>query len=72
MFRNPEFQSLSIMIHEIDAMPNGDAIQQTLARMTGQRTVPSVWISGNFLGGSDDTLRAYNNGKLQSMLGVAK
>jgi glutaredoxin 3 len=36
--------------------------------MTGQRTVPNVFVKGKHLGGCDDTLAAIQSGKFQQML----
>ena len=36
--------------------------------MTGQRTVPNVWVKGNFVGGNDDTQGLHRSGKLSEML----
>ena len=33
--------------------------------MSGQRTVPNVYINGKHLGGNDDTQAAASNGKLK-------
>jgi glutaredoxin 3 len=73
-------------IVELDQMDEGDAIQADLAEMTGQRTVPSVFIkgacrfgvgfplsrpfAGTHIGGNDDTQQALASGKLEEMLGV--
>ena len=58
-------------VHELDQMSNGAAIQDELQRMTGQRTVPNVWVGGQHLGGNDDTQAAAASGKLQEMLNKA-
>lgn len=60
--------SQDVQIHELDRLPNGAGIQQTLAQMTGQRTVPAVFVNGQHLGGNDDAQSAFRSGKLQSML----
>jgi len=49
-------------------MKDGSSIQSALAEMSGQRTVPSVWIKGTFVGGNDDTMKLFRSGKLQEML----
>ena len=49
-------------------MDEGDSIQGALLDMTGQRTVPNVFINGKHLGGNDDTQNAIKNGQLQTML----
>ena len=38
---------------ELNERDDGAAIQAELLAMTGQRTVPSVWIDGSHLGGCD-------------------
>lgn len=55
---------------ELDMMDDGADIQAALLELTGQRTVPSVWIKGEHIGGSDDTAAANKDGKLKAMLGV--
>jgi glutaredoxin 3 len=49
---------------ELDQEKNGDEIQRELFKMTGQRTVPSVFIGGKHMGGSDDLSRLANDGSL--------
>lgn len=36
--------------------------------MTGQRTVPNIWIKGKFFGGSDKTVNALTTGEFQLLL----
>lgn len=55
---------------ELDEIDGGDAIQDALAGISGQRTVPNVYIKGEHLGGNDDTQAAAKSGKLQEMLGI--
>merc|ERR1712003_194832 len=55
---------------ELDTMDDGADIQAALLELTGQKTVPSVWIKGEHIGGSDDTAAANKDGKLKAMLGV--
>jgi len=40
----------------LDNMDEGEAIQNILFDKTGQKTVPNVFVSGNHVGGCDDTL----------------
>lgn len=54
---------------ELDEVDNGAAIQDALAQLSGQKTVPNVFIKGEHLGGNDDTQAAIASGKLQEMLG---
>jgi glutaredoxin 3 len=66
------FESLpganDVQVHELDHLKQGDAIQQALYSMTGQTTVPSVYINGQHVGGNDAVQTAYRNKTLKSML----
>ncbi|KAI8473293.1 MAG: thioredoxin-like protein [Monoraphidium minutum] len=53
---------------ELDQMADGGEYQDTLQEMVGRRSVPQVFIGGNHVGGCDDTLAAYDSGKLKDML----
>ena len=53
---------------ELDQMKDGSAIQNTLVEITGQRTVPNVWVKGKFIGGNDDIHALLRSGKLKEML----
>ena len=55
---------------ELDLLDDGQAIQEALLGLSGQRTVPNVFIGGAHLGGNDDTQRAAKSGKLQELLGA--
>lgn len=55
---------------ELDKLDNGSEIQSALLDITGQRTVPNVFIKGKHLGGNDVTQAAAKNGKLKEMLGT--
>mmetsp|Transcript_18751 Transcript_18751/g.26409 ORF Transcript_18751/g.26409 Transcript_18751/m.26409 type:complete len:149 (+) Transcript_18751:160-606(+) len=57
-------------IHELNQMDDGSDIQDALLEMTGQKTVPNVFIKGEHLGGNDNTQAAAKSGKLAQMLGV--
>ncbi|KAG0563619.1 hypothetical protein M758_8G044600 [Ceratodon purpureus] len=53
---------------ELDERDDGDAIQQALGKFIGRRTVPQVFINGEHIGGSDDTVAAEQSGKLKKLL----
>jgi glutaredoxin 3 len=55
-------------ILEIDQHPMGAEIQSYLASVTGQRTVPNVWIGGKFIGGSDKVHAMHQSGELIPLL----
>jgi len=67
------FKDLSVDYLEIDLekKDNGPSIQQTLKLLTGQSTVPSVWINGKFFGGNDSTQNARKSGDLKKLLDSA-
>jgi len=64
------FKSLGLEVHalELDKIDNGADIQQTLAEMSGQKTVPSVYIGGQHIGGCDSTLKLHTENKLLPMI----
>lgn len=52
----------------LDQEAEGKEIQAALQEMTGQRTVPNVFVNGKHLGGCDDTMAAIASGSFQKML----
>ncbi|KAL6977809.1 Glutaredoxin-C4 [Sarracenia purpurea var. burkii] len=56
---------------ELDQRDDGWSIQDALSEIVGRRTVPQVFINGKHIGGSDDTVEAYESGELAKLLGVA-
>ena len=60
--------NVKAQVHELNEMENGEDIQNELQELTGQRTVPNVFIKGSHIGGNDDTQAAAKSGKLQEML----
>ncbi|XP_010927051.1 uncharacterized protein [Elaeis guineensis] len=66
------FRELNKVPHvvELDQREDGSNIQDALAVIVGRRTVPQVFINGKHLGGSDDTVEAYENGRLAKLLGI--
>eukprot|EP00079_Xenopus_tropicalis_P024236 XP_012816793.1 PREDICTED: thioredoxin reductase 3 isoform X1 [Xenopus tropicalis] len=59
-----EYQAL-----ELDECDDGTAIQETLHELTGQRTVPNVFVNKTHVGGCDKTLKAHKDGSLAKLLG---
>lgn len=67
------FQDLGVSdakIYELDTMADGADIQAALMDISGQRTVPNVFIDGQHIGGNDNVQAANNSGKLKELLGV--
>lgn len=50
------------------SLENGSEIQQALEQITGQRTVPNIFINGNHIGGSDSLIKLRDDGKLEALL----
>ena len=57
-------------VYELNQMDDGADIQEALLELTGQRTVPNVFIKGEHLGGNDDTQKAAKDGKIAEALGL--
>lgn len=55
-------------IIELDTIENGSIYQRGLEELTGQRTVPNVFLNGKHIGGNSDLQQLKNSGKLQSLL----
>ncbi|XP_070257286.1 glutaredoxin 2 isoform X1 [Myotis yumanensis] len=49
---------------ELDLLEYGSQFQDALAKMTGERTVPRIFVNGTFIGGATDTHRLHQEGKL--------
>mmetsp|Transcript_34211 Transcript_34211/g.38231 ORF Transcript_34211/g.38231 Transcript_34211/m.38231 type:complete len:141 (+) Transcript_34211:65-487(+) len=63
--------NVKFAVHELDQMgDDGVEIQTSLLDMTGQRSVPNVFVKQQHIGGNDDTQLAAKEGKLQKLLGI--
>ncbi|KAI5315628.1 hypothetical protein L3X38_044804 [Prunus dulcis] len=61
------------MVIELDELgPQGPQLQKVLERLTGQHTVPNVFIAGKHIGGCTDTVKLYRKGELEPLLSEAK
>ncbi|CAM9184097.1 unnamed protein product [Phaeothamnion confervicola] len=56
------------LVVELNQVPDGSEIQSTLARMTGRRTVPNVFVGGKAIGGGDDTEALLRSGELKRLV----
>mmetsp|Transcript_24958 Transcript_24958/g.30679 ORF Transcript_24958/g.30679 Transcript_24958/m.30679 type:complete len:151 (+) Transcript_24958:76-528(+) len=61
-------KSIEYKAIEITELDNGDEVQDALLEISGQRTVPNVFINGEHLGGNDDAQQAARSGKLDELL----
>jgi glutaredoxin 3 len=64
------FKQLSIdcQVIELDRLPDGQAVQEVLSSISGQESLPNVFIHGNHVGGCDATIKLYEEGKLLPMV----
>ncbi|GAB4841285.1 Glutaredoxin-C5, chloroplastic [Ancistrocladus abbreviatus] len=57
---------------ELDELgPQGPQLQKVLERLTGQHTVPNVFIGGKHIGGCSDTVKLHRKGGLETLLSEA-
>ena len=61
-------KGVNMVVYELDQMKDGFRYQQDLLRLTGQRSVPNVFVNGRHVGGNDDTQLANQNGTLRDLL----
>jgi len=60
--------SVYTKVIELDKLQNGADIQSVLLGLTGQRTVPNVFVRGRHVGGNDQVQAAAKSGELENML----
>ncbi|XP_008266947.1 glutaredoxin 2 isoform X1 [Oryctolagus cuniculus] len=56
--------NVNCKVVELDTLEYGSQFQDALYRMTGERTVPRIFVNGTFIGGATDTHRLHKEGKL--------
>ena len=61
-------KNIEAKIYELDQILRGHEIQHALLLMTGQKTVPNVFVKGIHIGGDDDTAKAFKNGTIKDLL----
>jgi glutaredoxin 3 len=71
LFRS-KFRHADVVIHELDFRTDGSVLQQELFNLTGQHTVPNVFVNGQHVGGNDSVQAAYQNGTLALMVNMAQ
>ncbi|XP_018616285.2 thioredoxin reductase 1, cytoplasmic-like [Scleropages formosus] len=65
------FKDLNVQfgVLELDLVEEGSSYQDVLFEMTGQKTVPNVFINKTHVGGCDKTMQAHKDGLLRQLLG---
>ncbi|XP_063469812.1 glutaredoxin 2 isoform X2 [Symphalangus syndactylus] len=56
--------NVNYKVVELDLLEYGNQFQDALYKMTGERTVPRIFVNGTFIGGATDTHRLHKEGKL--------
>lgn len=54
-------KKISFHVEELDLRPDGDELQAALLEISGQRTVPNVFIKGKHIGGNSELQGQKNN-----------
>jgi len=57
-----------LKIIELNEIDDGAKFQQALQTITGQKTVPNIFIKGKHVGGSDAVDAMYRSGELQKLV----
>lgn len=65
--------SQDVFLWELDQAPAAEcaAVQDALLDVTGGRSVPRVFVGGQFIGGGDDTAAKASSGELLRLLKAA-
>jgi len=61
-------KGVDFKLYELNEMDDGSAIQDALLEISGQKTVPNVFINGVHVGGNSEVQEANTNGELDKML----
>ena len=61
-------KNVDFTVIELDEEADGDKMQNALKEISGQKTVPNIFIGGEHVGGNSDLQEAEANGKLDEML----
>lgn len=56
------------LVLQLNTMDDGAEIQEALYELSGQKTVPNIYIDGKHIGGNSDLQELKNAGKLEQLL----
>nr|XP_058897586.1 glutaredoxin 2 isoform X2 [Kogia breviceps] len=56
--------NVNYKVVELDTLEHGSQLQDALHKMTGERTVPRIFVNGTFIGGATDIHRLHKEGRL--------
>lgn len=68
LFEDKKLTKDQVYVVQLDTIKEGSEIQEALAEISGQKTVPNVYISGEHIGGNSDLQALESSGKLDALL----
>lgn len=68
IFEDKKVPKTSALVLQLNQMEDGAEIQEALTEITGQRTVPNIFILGEHIGGNSDLQALEASGKLDALL----
>jgi len=63
-----KYLNINYEVMDLDMLSNGNELQQALHEISGQKTVPNVYINQKHIGGSDDVNNLHKQNKLIGLL----
>lgn len=68
LFQDKKLRKDQVLLLQLDTMKEGSEIQEALTEISGQRTVPNIYILGEHIGGNSDLQALEASGKLDELL----
>ncbi|SCU95585.1 LAFA_0G01112g1_1 [Lachancea sp. 'fantastica'] len=68
LFEDKKLSKDQVLLLQLDTIKDGSDIQDALQEITGQRSVPNIFISGQHIGGNSDLQALESSGKLDALL----
>ncbi|SCU96479.1 LADA_0H01156g1_1 [Lachancea dasiensis] len=68
LFEDKKLSEEQVFLLQLDTMKEGGEIQDALQEITGQRSVPNIFIGGSHIGGNSDIQALESSGKLDPLL----
>ena len=68
LLKDKKIPESKINLLELDTMKDGAEVQDALAEISGQRTVPNIYILGKHIGGNSELQQLDKEGKLDELL----
>jgi glutaredoxin 3 len=59
---------IEFQVEELDRITDGENIQSELEQITGQKSIPNIFVRGEHIGGCDEFLKGINSGMVQRLL----